>query len=204
MALAQPDDPYIDTSGKVIQPIKPPSNARKVHSATVATIPLAMHYQSKVRRSIKELFSEPKTQTVINAVLMYSLLGMSPLEIAHILDTAVSDVEQIINLPAYQETFEALFREIISANSTSLQARISAYAATAIDNVFDLADAGTENENVPAIVVLKANQDILDRSGLAADSLFGKNAQEDGQNSLQIVITEAVDSKTTININTKR
>lgn len=200
MSLAQPGDPYLDSKGAVIQAKAPKKDARPLRLNVATTIPLASSYQAHSRRSIKELFAEPQTQTVLNAVLMYSLLGMTVNEIAALLNTSIVDVQHIIDLPAYQETFEALFREIISANSNSLQARISAYAANAVENVMEIADSEI-GEDIPAIVKLKANQDILDRSGLSSDALFGKSAQEDGQNTLQIQIVEAADSHTNININ---
>lgn len=201
MPLAPPGDPYIDIRGNVVQPKKTVGSVRPMKLATSTSVPIASAYQSTVRRSIKELFAEPQTQSVINAVLMYSLLGMTSNEIAHLLDTSVVDVQHIVDLPAYQETFEALFREIISANSNSLQARISAYAANAVENVMELADVSNDDEHVPAIVKLKANQDILDRSGLSTDALFGKGSQDDSSNTLQIQIVEAADSHTNININ---
>lgn len=201
MSLAQPGDPYIDNKGNVVQPKKTKQDVRPMRLATSTSVPVAAAYQSTARRSVKELFAEPKTQTVLNAVLLYSLLGLTPNEIAFILDTDVRDVHHIIDLPAYQETFEAMFREIISANSNSLQARISAYAANAVENVMDLASVENDDESVPAIVKLKANQDILDRSGLSTDALFGKGSQEDSSNTLQIQIVEAADSHTNININ---
>lgn len=201
MSLAQPGDPYIDNKGNVVQPKSTKKDIRPMKLATSTSVPVASAYQSTQRRSVKELFAEPQTQTVLNAVLLYSLMGLTPNEIAFILNTHVEDVHHIIDLPAYQETFEALFKEIISANSNSLQARISAYAANAVENVMELADVSNDDENVPAIVKLKANQDILDRSGLSTDALFGKGAQEDSSNTLQIQIVEAADSHTNININ---
>lgn len=202
MALAQPGDPYIDNKGNVVQPRTTKTDVRPMRLATNTSVPIASAYQAHTRRSIKELFAEPQTQSVINAVLMYTLLGMTPNEISHLLDTSVVDVQHIIALPAYQETFEALFREMISANSNSLQARISAYAANAVENVMDLASVENDDEHVPAIVKLKANQDILDRSGLSTDALFGKGSQDDANNTLQIQIVEAADSHTNIVINT--
>ncbi len=66
----------------------------------------------------------------------------------------------------------------------------------------DLASVKNDDEHVPAIVKLKANMDILDRSGLSSDALFGKGSQEDSNNTLQIQIVEAADSHTNITINT--
>lgn len=202
MALAKPGDPYVSHKGEIIKAEKTKTNVREFADTTVITVPLAKNFQSKARRSIKELFADAHTQTVLNSVLMYSMLGLTPNEIAQVLNASPTEVQHIIDLPAYQETFEAMFREIISANSQSLQARISAYAANAVANVMDIAGAEI-GEDVPAIVKLKANQDILDRSGLASDTLFGKNAQDDSQNSLRIEIVEAQDSKTNININVR-
>lgn len=188
---------------------------RAAHDFAI-TVPDAKTYVPKTRRSGRELPAEPQTQTVTNAVLVYKLLGMSNNEMAHVLGTAIKDIEHIVALPAFQETFELLFNEILSANSNSLQARISSYANRAVENVMELADYKPATEvvmdeetgeevhkvgdyKVPPIVVLKANQDILDRSGLNPDTLFGRSNQDNG-NTLQIEVISEADNKTQVNI----
>jgi hypothetical protein len=212
VAFPKPGDPLIHGTHTLI-----PAEGRKPPDFSLTT-PVANEYQPRIRRSGKEFPADAQTQTVLNAVLMYSLLGMSKNEIAMILNVSIPEVEGLQSMSAYQETFEMLFKELLTVNSSSLQARIASYAARAVDNVFEIADAkpadrtlydedGNEviekgSHPVPPIVVLKANQDILDRSGLSEEALFGKNSGDDG-NSLQIVITSEQDNKTDITINTK-
>jgi hypothetical protein len=134
------------------------------------------------------------------------------------LGITTTEIDQIKNMPAYQETFEILFKELLSVNSTSLQARIASYAGRAIDNVMDLAEekkveqdlydasgdkvVGVGEYLIPPIVKLKANQDILDRSGMAAEQLFGNQDQD--QNTLEIVVTSKKDQQTDVKINIGR
>lgn len=208
MQLARPGDPLIDRDGEIIE-----ADGRKEPKYSLE-VPIARTLRAKTPRSIKELGSEPHTQTVINAVLVYKILGVSTNEIAYTLNTDPDEIERIYTLSGFQETFDKLFRELLSTNSNSLQARLAAFAGKAIENVMDLADAkpvkiikkdDADNEievehfSVPPIVILKANDSILDRAGLSADTLFGKHAQE-ATPQLEIEITSAGDNKTDLKV----
>lgn len=213
MQYARRGDPLVTDRGKIVPAVD--SSTRDFS----LVVPDIKNFQPRVRRSSKELPAEPQTQTVINAVLVYKLLGMSENEMSVRLGTDIKDILHVITLPAFQETFELLHGELLTANSNSLQARLASYAGRAIENVMDLADYKPEQEvitddegnetvkenwKVPAIVVLKANQDVLDRSGLHPDTLFGKNAAQDEGNTLQIEIVTEQDNRTNINIKTGR
>ena len=211
MNFAKPGDPLVTNGTQIVQP------EGRAPQHWSLQVPDAKTFRAKRPRSTRELSVDAQTQTIINAILMYQLLGVSTNEIAHVLNTTSSEVSRVMALSAYQETFAMMFNELLSVNSDSLQARMAHYAANAIDNVFELAgkkgqrvtkvdDDGqkyvTEEYAVPPIVVLKANQDILDRVGLAPDVLFGKTAQNAAPQ-LEIVITSGSDVKTDIKINTK-
>jgi hypothetical protein len=127
-------------------------------------------------------------------------------------------VDNIIKLPAFQETFEIMFKELLSASSNSIQARIQSYAGRALDNLMHLADAKpiiTKEEDddgniverreydVAPMVILKANDSLLDRAGLNADNLYGKDNQSEAHQ-LEIEITTQDSNKTNVKINTKR
>lgn len=197
--LASPGDPYVDGMREIVP-------AERVSKHVSATVPIAKDLVPKMRRAISEFPADAQMQTVINVVLIYSLLGMSENEIAHVMNTTIDQVDQLKNTEAFQETYEMLHKEMISANSASLQSRIASYAADAVDNVMTLASDKVRDDPdgkpyflTPPIVILKANQDILDRSGLAADALFGKDQGED--NTLNIVVHNDGDEKTDINVN---
>jgi hypothetical protein len=210
MRFAKPGDPLVVGMSAVI-----PATERGPADFSL-TVPTLANLQPKIRRSSKELPAERQTQTVINALIVYKIAGMSVNEMAVVLGTDIEQIEHVLSLPAFQETFEIVFKELLSANSSSLQARISAYAGRSVENVMELAnykptpktvkdeETGDETEQegdwkVPPIVVLKANQDILDRSGLSPDTLFGKGNQDDG-NTLQIEVIAEQDNRTQVNI----
>lgn len=211
--FAPPGDPLIMGTNEISYPKGRPALDFSL------TVPNASTYNAKIRRSIKEFPADGQTQTIVNAVLVYSMLGMSPIEIGTQLGVDYQEILRIKSFPAFQETFGMLFAELLSVNSNSLQARIAAYAGNAIENVFELASSkpttvvkinedGEEYEAaseyaVPPIVILKANQDILDRSGLAKDILFGKGSGGDNA-ALEIVITTEGDSKTEVKIKGNR
>lgn len=211
MDFARPGDPLVANSGELIE-----ANARKEPSYSL-TIPIARTLTAKTPRSVREMSTDAQTQTVINAVLMYKLLGVSVNETAHILGTTIREIEGIMSMVAFQETFEMLFRELLSASSNSIQARIQSYAGRALDNIIDLADAkpvkvqseddaGNTFEHmhydVPPLVILKANQDVLDRSGMNAEQLYGKDAEQEAQQ-LEIVVRSDSDQRTDVRVNIK-
>ena len=68
----------------------------------------------------------------------------------------------------------------------------------------DLASVKNDDEHVPAIVKFKANQDILDRSGLSADTLFGKGSQGSDENTLRVVVSTSSENETKVRVDFKR
>jgi hypothetical protein len=204
MALAEPGDPFVTGLGdKIITPVR---DSDEAPDKITATVPVAKNYISKnLRMSLKEMPAEMQTQAIVNAVLVFHLMGLSNNEIALALNVSMQQISAIKEMTAYQETFELLFSEFIASNSQSLQSRIASFAARSVENIMELADAKAGDENVPAIVILKANQDVLDRSGLSADALFGKNTASDDMN-LKIVIedNDGVRDKVTVDFSKRR
>lgn len=194
MPLANPGDPYLSRRGEVALPDESHPDRPEI---TIGP-PNARNISSSIRRSAQEMPTDIRTQTALNVVLVYSLLGMTENEIAHATNTSLDNIRELRKLPAYQETFEMLFAEILSVNSSSIQAKISSFATEAVENVMSLArDAKKE------IVKLKANQDVLDRAGLHPETLYGKNAVDDGIGSLKIVIQDGEDKNVSVDIDMK-
>lgn len=211
MEFARPGDPLVTKDGELI-----PSKARPEPKYSLQ-VPIAKTLLPKTPRSVRDLGTEAQTQTVLNAILLYHLLGVSVNEIAHVLGIKISQVQHIMDMSAYQETFEMLFKEIISTNSDSMQARIASYAGKALDNLMDLADAKpvkikkadddgemheVDHYSVPPLVILKANESILDRSGLSSENLYGQ-ADNGSAQQLEIVVRSDEDAKTDVRINVK-
>jgi len=212
MELAKPGDPLVTERGNLVEP-----EGRKEPDYSI-NVPIARTLNIKTPRSIRELGTDAQTQTVVNAVLMYKLLGVSRNEIAHVLGTSLSEVDNIERLPAFQETFEVIFKELLAASSHSIQARIASYAGRALDNLMHLADARPHAKeeiddegnsimrreyDVAPMVILKANDSLLDRAGLNADNLYGRDNESEAQQ-LEIEITTADSNKTSVKINTRK
>ncbi len=197
-SLAKPGDPYVDPRGevKVDQSVKPPS---QIPETTLLT-PIARSMKISSRRNMNEMpSSDSGTQTAINAILMYHLLGLTQNEIAFMLKLDVIVVQNLMFGSDFQTTFELLFNEIINVNSNSLQATISKYAHSAVEQIAHLhKNAKTE------MVQLKASQDLADRAGLDAEVLHSKNSSQDEQG-FKVVILEEEDhrGKTSIEISVK-
>lgn len=193
MPLAKKGDPYITRTGQAI------ISQDSLPEAAQITVgpPIARKIVSQSRRSLSDLPANDKTQLAIMVVLGFSLCGLSDNEISHITGASLEEVEQLKRLNAYQETFEIIFNEMISANSTSMMAKISAFAPNALESLIDVAMKGKQE-----VARVRAADSILDRSGLHHETLFGKNAKEDtGFDSLKIVIEDGEDTSSKININ---
>ena len=151
------------------------------------------------KRNPNELPStDLSTQTAINAILMYHLLGLTQNEIAHILRIELNTIQNIMLGSEFQQTFEYLFNELINVNSSSLQATLGMHARSAIDQLVHL-HKYAESE----MVQLKASQDIADRAGLSAETLYGKQGGE-SEDTLRIVIQDGDDTpKANISIDIK-
>lgn len=193
MPLADPGDPFVTTKGEVIL-----SEQAPIEDIVIGP-PKASNVRSSVRRSMTDLPADPKSQTAINVVLMYSLLGLTENEIAFAIGAPLDDVKRLRLLPTYQETFDMLFDEMITINSSSMQAKIAAFAPKALENMMHIANKA-ENENAK----MKANADLMDRAGLHHETLFGKNSIDDGFGSLKIVIQDGIEAKTNIEVNVGR
>lgn len=198
-SLARPGDPYVTDKGEVVLDGEGGAMNALPRADMVLGAPLARNIIPKNRATIADLPAEPKLQTAINVILIYQLLGMSENEISHIVHIPLEDIQRIKHHIAFQETFDILFHEMVNVNSNSLQAKIAAFAGDALDNVMKIAS----KEELDT-AKLKANQDILDRSGLHPEHLFGKNKDEDGFDSLKIVIQNDEDNEMKVDIDLKR
>lgn len=203
--FAKEGDPYVAPNGKVLAPINSDSGKSDEIDITriSATTPNVNTMTISARRNPNEMPTpDANMQKAINVILMYQLLGLNDNEIAHLLGIDMDQVRDIKQMGAYQDTFEAVFSELISVNSSSLQARLSRHAHTAMNTVVSLTEKADKD-----MVRLKASQDILDRSGLDPDFLFGKpsDSQVDG---FKIIIEDANDrpsgTKVDISFNSRR
>lgn len=196
--LAKKGDPYVGNDGRAYEAMNEEGKSVALkENVNELTVPLINEMTISTKRNPNELPSDGSVQKAINVILVYHLLGLTENETAHLLGVDLQQVRDIKELPAYQETFEAMHGEIISANSNNIQARIQSYASNAVTRVASLMDEADKD-----IVKLKASQDILDRSGMSADTLYGKNngdsvdgfkivvqdAEEDGKKSIEIDI----------------
>lgn len=197
--LARPGDPYVTDKGDVVLDGETGAMNALPRADMVLGAPLAKNIVPKNRTTIADMPAEAKLQTAINCVIVYQLLGLSENEISHIIHVPLEDIKRIKNHIAFQETFDILFHEMVNVNSNSLQSKIAAFAGDALNNVMTIA-----RESKHEIAKLKANQDILDRSGLHPEHLFGKHKTDEGFDSLKIVIQDGEDQKMNVDIDIKR
>lgn len=181
MDLAKPGEPYIGPRGEMI--VKKEADADNI-TRVDTFVPVIRSMQMRNRRSSADLpASDPSQQTAINAIMIYQLLGLTPIEISGLLKLPYDVIQNIQHGSEYQNTFEEIFNELISVHSNSLRSRITAFATEAVDNMIDLARNAKKE-----IVKHKANEDLLNRAGLNAEQLYGGSSGSDDSDALKIVI----------------
>ncbi len=185
--LAKPGSPYVTERGEVHVPKT--DAAPQERSMTLST-PIARSMHINSRRNMNEMpNTDPSTQTAINAVLMYQLLGLTDNETAHMLRLDLVTVQNLKMHSDYQATWEMLFAEVVNVNSGSLQATLAAHAQGAIERIVDLSKT-SEHE----MTKLKANQDLADRAGLHYETLHGKNSSNGDEDTLKISFVNEADT----------
>ena len=195
--LADPDDPLVTANGDVYAPDN--EEHEPTREFTEKIVP-AHKLRASTRRTIQDLpSSSPNEQMIVNVILTFHLLGMTENEISHHLSVSIKHVQKIKQSPAFQSTYDLLFSEMLEYNKTSTIARINAATTRAVDGMIDLLD----DDEAPHMVRLKAQENILDRSGMSENALHGKNSkQDDGDQQLHIIIDDGREKEgATININ---
>lgn len=174
MELANPGDPFINGLRGEVQPkdldtgLNAPQTSRDLLPRFLKFVPVREMALSETPE--KDL----KDQAVIAAVVGLRLMGLGLHDIAEVLDTKVVMLEELLQKPSTQASFEAMFMALINNNADNLQARIASHAGRALDTVVELMD----DEEVRADVRLKAAQDIMDRSGANAEQFFGQKRND--------------------------
>jgi len=114
-------------------------------------------------RNMEDLAGDQRMVVACAAVLTMTMLGISDREILEVLRIDSERLLSIREHEVYADCFNASYKELINANSSSLQARIAAYAHGALSNVAKIAATAKRDD-----VRLTANRDILDRAGTKA------------------------------------
>jgi hypothetical protein len=111
------------------------------------------------RRSIADIRLDPRQQALVNNVLVYTLYGLPPDEIATLCQCTLRDVSIIRDLDEYREMKEILIDAVADAYSATVQGILVTNAAAAAKKVVKF----VKHKN--ADVSLSAARDVLDRSG---------------------------------------
>lgn len=191
--LARPGDPYVCANGVVVPPELPRRSAFVDVADRQTTEPA--EFRALKKRNLKDLPAPVSLINGVSCVFMYTMLGIGDREIADALQITVPQVYEMRRHSAYLECFNSVMAEFINANSEHISARLQAAAQGALTNVFTLAHEAKKEE-----VKLRANQDILDRSGTTA-----KSAEMRGQtgikNELRIVMVKGDGNQVNIDLN---
>jgi hypothetical protein len=180
LKLAKPGDPYVTGRGQIVEPVERESPEPDVSSKAIDY----KEYKPNVRRSLRELPAETGTINGIGAVLLYTLLGVSNVEIAKALSVTLDTVRKVKEHEAYAKCFAMVTDGFISANSELLHARIASYSHDALTMVAKLAKEGKKEETK-----LRASTDLLDRAGVGPKELLQRGQMN--RMDLRIQIVEA-------------
>jgi len=197
--LPLPGDPLITFNGP-IQPVEGDDDASPKYISR-EVLPRLETFNPVHRIGLKETpEKDTQDQTLIAAVIGLRLLGLDISDIAFMFNTGMQNIKDIINRPAAQVTFEKVFMSIIHAKADHISGRIASHADSAVERIVQLMDG----EKVPAIVQLKAAQDILDRSGTGAEQLFGVNNKTSQEDELKIEYVTQDGAQQKLSVSLKR
>lgn len=158
--LPKPGDPLVTADGEIIYP----DSLRDHGMADPQPIDVEPRDFRAVRiRNMEDLAADPRTVVACSAVLTMTMLGIGDREIIDTLKISDEQLDSLRSNEVYTDCFNACYRELINANSASLQARIAGYAHGALSNVVEIAKSARRDD-----VRLAANRDILDRAGTKA------------------------------------
>jgi len=183
--LAKDGDPYVMTDGRIVQPeemfpqTKPQTTDKKV-------------YRPVRKRAIRELAAQPNIMKGVVVVFGFTVLGLTDRDIAEILCITVGQVREIRAHAAYEETFNIISSEFVSAKSAKLNSRIASMADDALETVGEIMRDGKKENNR-----LRASIDVLDRAGVGQKDPTNRNNIQ--QNELRITITKGDNANVEVN-----
>ena len=184
--LAQPGDPLVTTSGKVVNPTE--VNGVDVTSSEATRrqiLPFSKYRPPKDIAITKVPEADPQEQSLLTLIVGYRLMGLSDTDMAEYMGVSLAKIREILDKSSIQKTFEMIVRGVIDTNSVLIQGRISSHANSAANVVVNL----MEDVEIRPDVRLKAAQDVLDRSGTNADQYFREADDRSGQNDSIIIET---------------
>ena len=128
---------------------------------------------AKVRRTLAELPLPTAQMNTISVVLMYTLIGISPAEIATATGMSVDQVKRLLSSEAYMRMRDDIVQTILDRDSADIKQMIAANARNAVNRIVGLIEDGEPT------VALAAAKDIADRAGhRPADKLVIDGMQE--------------------------
>jgi hypothetical protein len=155
--LPRAGDPLVLSDGRIIQP-ESVAKLGQVDPEIIDCEP--KDFRPIATRNLEDFPADPKMVVACGAVLSLTMLGIGDREIMDTLRFSDEQLNKARDHEVYADMFNAFYKELINANSTSLQARIAAYAHGALSNVAYIAATAKRDD-----VRLTANRDILDRAG---------------------------------------
>ena len=186
--LTLPDGRLVLDTGEVVVPQPAAELAREIESGREATRTL-----ERIHRKLGDLPEQTEKMNAIAAVLMYTGVGLSDVDIAVALKTSSENIERLKELDAYKqlaEMFDSTVFEDAKRTANHIVSRASADAAAR------LVTAIRDKDSQVAVV---ASRDVLRLAGVGAD-----RANDSRISSLNIKITrtgEHKDDEITVELN---
>jgi len=160
----------IDTkTGQAILPSTSPDavinqQAKKYKQSAQATTVRGRDRNNRaVRRGLVDLPADSKAVTTCGVVWLYFTLGINDAEIAEATGLKLSQVDMIKGLQLFQQLDTLLKDNIAALTSDSVQKRIDAMSASALDKLEDL----VEDEETRPATKARVLMNMLDRGGFS-------------------------------------
>lgn len=177
--LTLPDGRLVLDTGEVVVPQPVVDIAREIESGREAARTL-----ERIHRKLGDLPEQTEKMNAIAAVLMYTGVGLSDVDIAIALKTSAENIERLKELDAYKqlaEMFDATVFEDAKRTANHIVSRASADAAARMVSAI--------RDKDPQVAVV-ASRDILRLAGVGAD-----RANDSRISSLNIKITRTGERK---------
>ncbi len=181
MALVDNNAPLRLADGTLVYPdnriIRPDEEDTQDEQAMVEipTNAEAQRMVTQVRRKVADLPDVPKTTNVVAVVLSYTLFGLSDEDIAITTNLTVSQVENIKQLRAYSEIYDAVVQGIRETEATSVREVFSQHALKSANVIVNRLSSRDPTQQ------LVAAREVLDRAGFRpADIVEHRHSMEGG------------------------
>lgn len=165
-SLADATTPLVLADGTRINPldgstIRDPRTERSAPKGfvEVPSASDAIKQVTRVRKSLDDLPAPPKQMNAISVIVMYTMIGLSDIDISLATGMTVEQIGRIKMLEAYSTVHDDVVKAVLENDTDDVRTTIAQNAKKALNVMVNSLDAESD------ILAFQAAKDILDRAG---------------------------------------